>query len=68
LYIGYTVSLTERSSVLYADLGGVCLDGLAQRLCLWGYTRSSHNIRIQRVLYELRITSVPKIIFNGLKL
>ena len=33
------VSLTERSSVLYADVGGVCLDGLAQRLCLWGYTR-----------------------------
>jgi len=46
LHTGCMVSLTERSFVLYADVGGVCLDGLAQRLCLWGYTRSSPNIHI----------------------
>jgi len=34
---------------LYADVGGVCLDGLAQRLCLWGYTRSSPNVRTEGI-------------------
>ena len=34
---------------MYADLGGVCLYGLAQRLCLWGYTRSSPNVRTEGI-------------------
>jgi len=42
---------------LYVDAGGVCLDGLAQRLCLWGYTRSSPNIRAEGVIRSSYICS-----------
>ena len=43
--------------MLYADVMGVCLDGLVQRLCLWGYTRSSPNIRTKGIRRSLYIYS-----------